>query len=41
MAWSWHLQEATNIAEPWTTSAYQNEPAIAPISGYRFYRLHH
>jgi hypothetical protein len=34
------LQESTNVLGPWTVSAYQNEPVIAPISGNRFYRLH-
>jgi len=33
------LQEATNVLGPWRVSAYQNDPAIAPISGNRFYRL--
>jgi hypothetical protein len=33
------LQEATNLLGPWSTSAYQNDPAIAPIAGNRFYRL--
>jgi len=34
------LQEATNIQGPWTNSAYQTDPAVIPISGNRFYRLH-
>jgi hypothetical protein len=34
------LQEATDIGGPWTNSVSQIEPAIAPISGNRFYRLH-
>jgi hypothetical protein len=33
------LQETTNLLGLWSTSAYQNDPAIAPISGNRFYRL--
>jgi hypothetical protein len=33
------LQEATNLLGPWSTSAYQSDPAIVPISGNRFYRL--
>jgi len=34
------LQEATNLFGPWTISPYQKNPVIAPISDYRFYRLH-
>jgi hypothetical protein len=34
------LQEATSILGPWSNSANQNDPAIIPLSGNRFYRLH-
>ncbi|HWV98267.1 MAG TPA: LamG-like jellyroll fold domain-containing protein [Candidatus Acidoferrum sp.] len=34
------LQESTNLLGPWTLSPFQNNPAIAPMSGIRFYRLH-
>ena len=34
------LQEAVSILGPWTNSAYQTDPAVIPISGNRFYRLH-
>jgi hypothetical protein len=33
------LQEATNLAGPWTASANQNNPQTTPVSGVRFYRL--
>jgi hypothetical protein len=34
------LQEAASILGPWTNSAYQTVPAVIPIAGNRFYRLH-
>lgn len=34
------LKEATSILGPWTNSAYQTNPAVIPIAGNRFYRLH-
>jgi len=34
------LQEAGSILGPWTNSANQSVPAVIPISGNRFYRLH-
>jgi hypothetical protein len=34
------LQEAASVLGPWTNSAYQVNPAVVPISGNRFYRLH-
>jgi hypothetical protein len=33
------LEEATDVAGPWTTSANQNNPSVAPASGNRFFRL--
>jgi len=33
------LQEATNLAGPWTTSSNQNNPQTIPVSGTKFYRL--
>ncbi len=34
------LEESTSVTGPWSPSAYQNPPVIAPLSGNRFYRLH-
>jgi hypothetical protein len=33
------LQEATNLAGPWTSSSNQNNPQTVPVSGMKFYRL--
>lgn len=35
------LEEATNLAGPWTTSANQGNQQMLPGSGSRFYRLSH
>jgi hypothetical protein len=33
------LEEAPDVNGPWTTSANQNNPSVAPAAGTRFFRL--